>query len=352
MLILSKDDSQKLKAISILFIVLHNFLHLTNGIGENEFKLNPERIFNLSSKISNSPIGVINYILSYFGWYFIVIFIFITAYGFLLKLKNNESGLELIIKQAMKTVILLFIGGIALFFLTSLKINDILFIIIRKMVSLDNFSYDKVYAGIGSWWYFGLFFQLCITIPIIYILSKKINIFILYIISYIIIIYIYLRHPTISLFATSIGHIPEIIFSIQAIKGKASLNKSLLLLSFGMFIASNFTNVLFPFTYLSFLYIALYLYKKISINISLDNFLLFIGTISPFIFILNGPIRSITLKLALGINFENSKEIWLLLSSLMHLLCVILISILINVLLKKHIDNINNEITKTFIIKK
>lgn len=352
MLTLSKDDSQKLKAISILIIVLHNFLHLTNGIGENEFKLHPERIFNLSSNILNSPIGTINYILSYFGWYFIVIFIFITAYGFLLKLKNNEPAFQLIIKQAMKTAILLFVGGIALFFLTSLKINDILFIIIRKIVSLDNFSYDKVYAGIGSWWYFGLFFQLCITIPIVYIISRKINIFILYIISYIIIFYIYLFHPTVSFFATSIGHIPEIIFAIQAIKGKVYFKRSLLLLSFSIFTASNFINFLFPFTYLSFLYIALYLYKKIPINISLNNTLLFIGVLSPFIFILNGPIRSITLKLAQSINFENSKEIWLLSSSLMHLFCVILVSILINVLLKKHIDNINNEIARTLTIKK
>lgn len=81
MISLENRNSDAIKAISIVVIVLHNFLHFTNPIKENEHFLDPDRISTLLAHVQIQPMGILNYVFSYFGWYFVIPFIFISGYG-------------------------------------------------------------------------------------------------------------------------------------------------------------------------------------------------------------------------------------------------------------------------------
>ncbi|WP_419744216.1 hypothetical protein, partial [Proteus mirabilis] len=257
----------------------------------------------------------------------------------------------IVIIQAIKTTILLLIGATFLFLLTKANINETLTIVIRKILSFDNFSYQRVYTSVGSWWYFGLFFQLCIIIPTTYFLSKKINIYLMYSIIYCALIYIYIHNPSLSIFATAFGHIPEVIFAIQVFNKSVVFNRKILFISIFIFTLTNFYNFLFPFTYITFLYLTMYSYSRIKHLLnkeSINNALLFIGSISPFLFITNGPIRDISIRISKNITFESNIEIWQLVASLLHLFCVILIASIIYSITHSCIKKIVNKISQIF----
>lgn len=333
---LSKRDATLLKGFSIIIIVMHNVLRHVQPVLDGEFKLKSGGVLILFSSIYHDPIGIINYLISYAGWYFIIFFIFITAYGCSKKLIKLTSYIELIIHQYAKTIPLLIIGGVVLFFLKEYSAREIANAILFKIIGLDNLTFSSVYDVVGVWWYFGLFFQLCLLVPFIYKLQQKINSTILFVFSYVIIYAVYFGSEKISIFATAIGHIPEIIMAIKwSIDG---FKPRVLFFAFFcfIFVLSIFIPYAFPFTYVSFLYISLTVFlfsKKLMSNFKgIIEFLLFAGKISPYMFVVNGiisglvieKIQLITMKMPPFLLQVNSLRV--LVGTLMHVVGVIAIS--------------------------
>lgn len=342
---ITKNDSLTLKAIAIVCITIHNFVHWTNPIGENELNLNEDRIILLLQSVYNKPSGVFNYIFSYFGWYFIVIFIFISAYGMVLKIQNKGNAGIICLEQIIKTAILLCAGGVFIYIFTGLSSQEIMGFIVRKLATIDNFSYKTVFSTIGPWWYFSLAIQLYLVIPVILYLTKYINEYFLLIVSYFSIYVIYFNIISVSIFATAIGHLPEVLIACILIKNNKKISPILFLISLCIFILSNINNYFFPFTYSSFLIITLFIYNLVRKDVH-NYYIALVGVISPFIFVLNGPMREWTMNNLSLYADSGYKELAITVSSLLHLLSVIVISCLFYSLCNKGMEWLKGQTTK------
>jgi len=80
--ILSRENSLILRGVAILFIMLHNFLHLEQYgfTGENEMSFSAEKAFGFFNAVSNDS-NVIAEFLSHLGWIGVPVFVFLTGYG-------------------------------------------------------------------------------------------------------------------------------------------------------------------------------------------------------------------------------------------------------------------------------
>lgn len=347
---LSLIDSFNLKCISILIIVLHNYIHWTNNIGENEMELYKTRIFSLFEHITSTPIGSVNYLISYFGWYFITPFIFISGYGLSIKLQKNNLPIFSVILQALfKTMILLMIGTFYIYLTGYMSLNDSIDLFIKKLSTIDNLFKHTVFSGIGPWWYFSLVIQLYILFPFVLKSIEKYGIAIILPLSYIVIYFFYYFTKQFNVFGTAIGHLPELIMGIALAKNQIKLKTktkiAIIFLLIIIFILSNRYAIFFPLTYSSFLVLFLILFFTYKDKIH-NKFFCFIGMISPFIFLINGPIRQYTMSIKPFLQESFSKsyyEILVLITSITHLLAVIMIATLLFVISKKAMDIANKQ---------
>ncbi|MEM7994047.1 hypothetical protein Q4R33_16790, partial [Morganella morganii subsp. sibonii] len=95
-----------------------------------------------------------------------------------------------------------------------------------------------------------------------------------------------------------------------------------------IFIFSNINNYFFPFTYSSFLIITLFIYNLVKKDVH-NYYIALVGVISPFIFVLNGPMREWTMNNLSLYADSGYKELAITVSSLLHLLSVIVISCIV-----------------------
>lgn len=347
---LSLTDSLLLKCISILVIALHNYIHWTNNIGENEMGLDKARIFSLLTHIKTTPTGTFNYLISYFGWYFITPFIFISGYGLTIKLqKQNTQIFNVIILALFKTILLLMIGVLYIYLTGYTSLADSVEIFIRKLSTIDNLFEHSIFLEVGPWWYFSLAIQLYIMYPIALILVKKYGTITTLLLSYLMIYLFYYYLKSILIFGTAIGHLPELILGIALATNQPRITKKIIVIvipiAMIIFILSNKHSTIFPLTYLTFLilFLTLFLRYKNKLNFRI---LFLIGTISPYIFLLNGPLRkyTMTLKPYLQENFSTMNyEILITITSILHVLATIFISIIVLLISKKPIEFLNNQ---------
>lgn len=71
-----------MRGIAILFIILHNYLHLEQYgfTGENEMSFSGDKAVDFFNAVSNGS-NVIAEFLSHLGWIGVPVFVFLTGYG-------------------------------------------------------------------------------------------------------------------------------------------------------------------------------------------------------------------------------------------------------------------------------
>ena len=89
---LNKEQSTLFKAIAILMIATHNFMHKLSVIKENEFSHSPDRFTGLFRALIASPENCAQDLLSFFGHFGVQIFIFLSAYGLVKKYGNRLTN--------------------------------------------------------------------------------------------------------------------------------------------------------------------------------------------------------------------------------------------------------------------
>ncbi len=80
--LLTKENSQILRGVAILFIMLHNFIHLS-GFGfssENEMSFSADNAASFFSAIYSGT-HIIYEFFSHLGWIGVPVFVFLTGYG-------------------------------------------------------------------------------------------------------------------------------------------------------------------------------------------------------------------------------------------------------------------------------
>lgn len=92
---LTIKDTAVFKAIGILLIVFHNYLHwVAPSTGENEMDFAVQRIYNLYYGLCATPLEAVNLLLSYFGHYGVQIFIFISGAGLTMSMLRQRSAAD------------------------------------------------------------------------------------------------------------------------------------------------------------------------------------------------------------------------------------------------------------------
>lgn len=342
---LSKDQTNIIKGVAMICLVLHNFLHWTNYIGENEMSFNADRIYVLFDAISSNKTMLFNGLFSYFGFYFLQLFIFISGYGLAKQYAKNitVSYSKYIAPRLIKLYALL-LFGIAIYFVLFYKHFDLRWFVSfagSSLLMYNNLSFDRIFMYVGPWWYFSLALQLYLLFPLLYkVLDryKEKGLFVLILFSYIL---IFLFNPIamrlhIPIFGNFLGHLPEFLLGIGfAIFPRIHLNWKIVIPTLIIFILSNFFDYFFSFTFLAFtiLFLAFVCPAIKLLPAGIIKAFIFLGSISMFMFLINGPLRVYTMPY-----LTKGGSLHILLGSFIHLIIVIIVSYIMSLIYNRFID--------------
>lgn len=354
---LSKSQTTILKGIGIIMIVLHNFIHYTHNYGENEFDFKTSRIVIFFNLIKEDLLMLINGSFSFWGFFGIELFIFVSAYGLVKQFINKKpsSYWKYLLPKIIKIYGLIVLGLICyvlfLYPIGETNLNKILNTAKTYLLLNANFSFDTIFkqAHAGPWWFFSFIIQLYIIFPVLFYFMEKYRekgFWGILIVSYIL---IYAISPIATfynfpVYANFIGHLPEFIIGMGfAYFKQFRINYKLFIPVLLVFVLSNRYEYIFPlsFTSSTILMLVLFypLYNK-SDNI-IQRALLFIGSISMFMFVINCLIRPYLI-----IYVPEESSITILVIAITFLLIVIAIAYVISIIYNKFVNPQINKLIK------
>jgi peptidoglycan/LPS O-acetylase OafA/YrhL len=309
---LTKDETVFYKGLAILMILMHNFFHLLPPfIGENEQDFNQERVESLINIVVNHPEYMFQAIISFLGHYGVQVFIFLSAYGLTKKYFNKNIIYFEFLKRRIIKIYPAFLFSILIWALYKNPshggpINVIIDNwdqLLNKLLLISNFIPGQLYSLNGPWWFVSLIVQFYLLFPSILTFYKKYREYGLIILSIVSILVTYFLIPIVSfpLTGTIIAHIPEIsIGVILASKNKFSLSYLMILLILIVFLFSNYFYFMWLLSYSSILILLLILFQNILgyTNNKMKYVITFVGSISMYIFYINGFMRQPWLNIA------------------------------------------------------
>jgi len=306
---LTKQQTSIIKGVAIIMIVMHNYLHLF-GFGENEMSFDFSILFHYLKGIAHQPDSFPNAMFSYFGHYGVQLFIFVSGFGLAKKYLQSDNQInykEYYVYRIAKIYSYLLFGLLITVChrLVMRKLDFTLFLgdALRTLSMTDNFSYHRLFAYVGPWWFFSMILQLYILFPFLYKYiqqRQRKGFYILLLVSYLL-IYLLLpitEHFSIPLFGNCIGHLPEFVLGIAVASiPEIKIQLKHILIVVVVFIFSNLSKYAFPLSFLCVTIILLLLvYPLLNKKNKLVKFLIFIGEISAFMFVINGQLRALTMK--------------------------------------------------------
>ncbi|MDL2227682.1 acyltransferase [Odoribacter sp. OttesenSCG-928-L07] len=309
---ISKDNTNVIKGIAILSIMLHNLFHhiAPMNIGENEFYFSANLVKEFLHLIGSEPFEIINILFSFLGHYGVQLFIFISGYGLAMSMLKKNSKWMTFVVDRLKKLYPLLLTGIIVYILWTV-VYKVHFIgnyewsaLKHKLLFIHTFLPNEGLSIVGPWWFFGLIFQLYLFFPFVYKLIKKYNsraFLIICLICYIWIFisqYFYVNLKEVDLLQNIPGHLPEFAFGILfALNKDKKINNIFGILAAVVFVLGNYFHALFPFTFLSITYLCMWafnssLLKKENVDKKyVKRFLAYFGSLSMVLFAVHGFMR-------------------------------------------------------------
>ena len=171
-----------MRGIGILLICLHNLLHLDSEVLECEFEFSQERISKLFQGLGEGLGSFIESCFSFWGWYGVSVFLFLSGYGLARKYEFSNHTVKLwpYLCHHYKKLVLLLIPAYIFFVINYYPKGIITPTDIIGQLTFTLNLYDARAITPGVYWYFGATMQLYV----VYILFhyKRSNIF-LYVLS-------------------------------------------------------------------------------------------------------------------------------------------------------------------------
>lgn len=332
---ISKKQTNITKGIAISFIVFHNFFHgLPGALGENEMFFKP-LIFEYTRLFYDSPTSFLRSFFSYFGHYGVQLFIFISGYGLAKSYSKTTLNTPRFVAQKFLAIYKLMAITIAsLLFLRLIGvitpgIKNLFKAMLGHALMINNLSLETMFDYIGPWWFFDLILQLYLIFPLLYFIVRKYNekgfVILLFGIYGVILITLPLANKvSFPIFGNFIGHLPEFTLGVYlALYPNKRISINYIPVALFLFILGTMHSFFFPFTFIAITYLSLVLILNLYNN-DKNSFWRFIGKISPYIFVMNGPLRDVFLNSA-----EYSSDIMQVFYSVIHFILVIFISTVI-----------------------
>lgn len=197
--ILTKQQCSVIRAFAILGIILYNYTHwLLSIVRENEFTYSIEKNTQLLEVIKNHNELLPLHLLSYFGHYGVVLFIFLSGFGLVMKYeKSNLSKISILsfIRYNYLKLFRIFIVGFTVFVIVDAMTSRTHSYYLTHIISMfgmfaNLLSSPSATIWPGPYWSFGVTLQLYIFYRLF--MYRKNNLFvpfILVLISFILQIY-------------------------------------------------------------------------------------------------------------------------------------------------------------------
>lgn len=307
----SREQTEILKGIGILLIVLHNFYHnLTPLIGQNEFVFHSKTITLFLQTIVDNPLDILRAIFSYFGHYGVQIFIFFSAYGLTKKYYEKNIKFNTFLHGRINKIYLSFLlclvvyillGLVKTVFLTDEKVlywDSLLW----KALLLSNLIPNQAMMPVGPWWFLPFIFQFYVLYPFLLKGFQKYGGGFLLIISIISIFAEFALNPILVIEGLNLnymvfGHLPLFCLGMYlAVQDRINIRMDVVVISLVLFVLGNFNSYLwilsdFTFTIL-FLAGLIFVFSRHSEWTKLSTLFTFFGGISFYLFMVNGFLRS------------------------------------------------------------
>lgn len=310
----SLRDTSILKAISIVFIVLHNALHPIYRPLKvcNEFDFSISRIQFFWDTVSSNIFAMPNCILMAFGYSGVAYFFFFSAYGLAYKLNKSESMpywpfvkarfVKLYIPILLSTAFLLIF--IVLFGKYGTHERFSPYHLLLQLATLINFTSSYEAVIVGPWWFLGAILQLYLVFHLLMWGAKKYGNYFLLGISVVSILILMLFNNVLSeyifLKKNIIGWLPEVALGIYFVRSNKIeiTNLQATALAAACLLLYLIGNIYEFFWYFSSFAILLFCVVVSHPALSfvrrfrrLDVFLNYTGKISVYMFLVNGIIR-------------------------------------------------------------
>lgn len=166
-MVINKETSTIMKGYAILFIALHNFLHVsTMGfVKENEMSFDISNTNFFFDHLLNPSLSILGDVFSFIGWVGVPVFVFLSGYGLTKKYeKCKRIEVKPYLKYSFFKLFWLMIPAVLFYAVLSAITGD--FIRVGKglfsLTMLNNFICNIIPFEPGVYWYFGLTFQLYI----------------------------------------------------------------------------------------------------------------------------------------------------------------------------------------------
>lgn len=312
---LSRRDVTVLKGIGILLIFLHNYFHWEPRMGiENEFRFEQAHFIHFLDHAFSGPLDLLRYGLAYFGHFGVQLFVLTSGYGLYLSSQakgNMKFSLGYLMPKLIKIFSLLVVGTACILAVQYLKggptmgYKNFIMIIIGRMTSWWNFSYDTIFSFSGPFWFFGLIVQLYVIFPFLGQAVQRwpLRTSLLFWSASLLVpmaLYPVSLAYNIPLMALFVGQLPVFLMGIMLAKYGYRPNVGLLAASLLFFALGQYYTLFYTTTFPSIAYLMMAAYfglKKVRLPLRtpIGDLLEKLGVISMTVFVLNGPLRSLPL---------------------------------------------------------
>lgn len=337
---LTKEDTQIIKGIAIIAIVLHNYFHLFKGVvRENEFGYSPENFIMLWSSLQDSFLHFFVNFISMYGHYGVVAFFFVSGYGLAKKYKDRELEFDFILRNAVKLwklflpilVCCVLLAVIKAFLIDDLSsslnyITIVLWNALSRILFISNFSEYTVFWISGPWWFFSAIFQMYLLYKFVFSkISSTVWLSAIALLMVIIQLFYYLNNHDISLIRYNApAWIPAFILGIILAKHAIKLSVFVMILLSVVCLVIDYSSITWIFGYSLFVFVFLLIFYILKKNV-LKRFFIIIGELSAYIFVTNTFVR--TFFYTFVCNPESSQPEWLiLLTGMIYFLCCFFIA--------------------------
>ncbi|WP_299704895.1 acyltransferase family protein [uncultured Pontibacter sp.] len=353
-------DSNYLRGIAILTIMLHNYFHILDGApGENEFSFSITPTYTYLHNLLYLPADFLKQTFSFFGHYAVQVFIFLSGYGLAMRYAKGTriSYFTFLQERFLKIYPTFFFAVILLFFYKAgistlfpakqMDLSSFAYEAFLKLTLLSNFIPGEALSISGPWWFFSLLFQLYLVAPLLLLIRKQEHLLTLILVSWTLQLLILTFYPdSISYLRVNLlGHLPEFILGIYIARASTNILTPLVLLSaLGLFIAGSFSPFFWVISFISVPILALAAYTSINPTVygSLTRLIIFFGKNSLYFFAVHGLCR------APFVPWGNKSVLWSIIAAIAYLVGVVIITMLFKFIVLTLTNWISNKWLTTF----
>ena len=169
--LLSIAESKALRGIAILGIILHNYCHFLGfAVKENEYTFDAEKPMMMLDRLCSLNHYLFVHILSFFGHYGVPVFLFLSAYGLVMKYEKGNKPAPAIVPfvryHYLKLFKMMMVGFVAFTIVDAMTPGQWRYTLVNIIAQLGMFNNvmpdpDHIIWP-GPFWFFGLMLQLYI----------------------------------------------------------------------------------------------------------------------------------------------------------------------------------------------